>query len=1628
IGSVGGEGASGGASDTVTVINQAGGSIGTGSTDSPGVLAQSIGGGGGNGGDSKGWMSIGGSGAVGADGAQVVMTNQGSITTSGSASAGLMGQSIGGGGGNGGNAKSSGLGINLTIGGSGAGGGNGSTVTAFNGGAITTTGQHSSGMELQSIGGGGGKGGAAFGDDISGVFGAQEAVGGSGGGGGTSQAVGNNADQGSTNAGTIRTGGSDSFGIVAQSIGGGGGIGAASTAEAKTYAPDNLPSLSMSVAIGGTGGAGGAGNTVVIDNAGFIGTTGTGSIGMVAQSIGGGGGTGGDAKATSTANGGNFNASVSTAIGGNGGGAGDGNYASADNGGLIVTTGESADGMLVQSIGGGGGSGGGGDAKSNSTGGGTGIGASITIGGKSGGGGNALLGVESTNGGAILTLGDGASGIVAQAIGGGGGRAGGAAGTAKANGDNGDFAATLSIGGKGGNGGSTFSTTTQVSVTNSATASIVTFGADAPAIVAQSIGGGGGLGGKSATTLSSKKSTGDGGNGVASTDTTLDNIGQAFKAGGIGQFTSTQALVDQANALLTDTSTNTNGSGTNVRLSKLGDPESDAGALNDLGASQDDQDDDGGTESKSITAKIGIGGQAGGGGAGGTVTVSNAGSIGTVGALSDGILAQSIGGGGGKGGAATAAGTKGDANASVGVGGTGGSGGSAGDVKVTNAAGGSIVTTGALANGIVAQSISGGGGMGGVGGSRNGALSDTNLTLGADGGRTGLADGAVSSGLVTVTNEAGASIITQSHNASAIIAQSIGGGGGIAKSFSTDAQDNNGGAAVKDPVGADDKNPAHGIHLTFGGSANKLASDGWAGDVVVNQNGSVTTSGRNAYGVLAQSIGGGGGAALGGSIANGGNFFGTGEMRGDGGSTTVNAGGNITTSGQGAIAILAQSIGGGGGLAGDTGWTAQQLGFDASWNHPGNGNGGAVNVSTNTGTTLTTTAASNTPVIWAQSIGGGGGRITTQQGAYTGSAGGTGNGGPVNIVVGGTVSALGQASPGIYAESSGKGGAGTPGSIVDVTVEPGGKVSGGTDFSAGDGSGAAVQVMNGSTSSDTASMNAVINLGTLTSVDGVAGTAVIGTNGNTYVHNLFGALMDGSVDVTAGTGKGYVLNNGTWNTGSTVAAVSTRNDGVLDIGGKGATGAATVVHGDLVQGDGGRIVFDSDHVAGASDRLTVEGNAMLAGAVQMRPARLSPNTVQVMDVKGGTLDDAQLRSADPMLVHYQLATAGTTAADGTAEQSVFVTPQANFDSAATGLGKNAQSVAGHLQANFDAGAGGLGVPLALLANGVNDPATYKAALASMSNEAQQTVGTTRLAASHAFVDRMNSCPTFDQAQGTDMKERECGWARVIDNRTTDGASSRANYSAGTHTVQVGGQKQIADGWFLGASAAYDTESANSATGAGSVSGTGGSVGVVLKREIGHWTFSGSADLGYGSYDSTRNIAFPGFAAQATGSFNLTQAGLHSRIAYLMPQDNWYLKPYLDLHAVHMHSSGYGEQGAGPLGLNVDGNSDTMYSASPMLEVGGRMELGNGMTVRPYATVGATVHDKNQWGATARFQGAAPGVATFDTAASAPTNLGNVRLGVSVTVKKNLELKAEYGAQFGSGYRSNEGILRVNYLF
>ena len=101
-------------------------------------------------------MSIGGAGGASGDGGAVTFANTGRIATSGDGSTAVFLQSVGGGGGAGGNAG----GGTITVGGTGGASGDGGAVTATNTGAIQTAGEQAVGIFAQSVGGGGGTGGS----------------------------------------------------------------------------------------------------------------------------------------------------------------------------------------------------------------------------------------------------------------------------------------------------------------------------------------------------------------------------------------------------------------------------------------------------------------------------------------------------------------------------------------------------------------------------------------------------------------------------------------------------------------------------------------------------------------------------------------------------------------------------------------------------------------------------------------------------------------------------------------------------------------------------------------------------------------------------------------------------------------------------------------------------------------------------------------------------------------------------------------------------------------------------------------------------------------------------------------------------------------------------------------------------------------------------------------------------------------------------------------------------------------------------------------------------------------------------------------------------------------------------
>ncbi|MEL6568471.1 MAG: autotransporter outer membrane beta-barrel domain-containing protein [Pseudomonadota bacterium] len=1031
-----------------------------------GLLAQSIGGGGGRGGvNISGTLSgftnakapslafgLGGTGGLGSQAGDVTVDYLGTTAVDGFLSTGLVAQSVGGGGGQGGlnvaanltAAQRNTVGGSFGIGGSGGSGGDGGIVSMDTDGTIMVNMNPDDDSQLpsvfgigvmaQSVGGGGGNGGANFaGVASAGATPISVALGGSGAGGGIGGAVtmrnGLEAEDS-----LIAVGGPGGFGLLAQSIGGGGGNGGFNFNA--NVAPNRETRATADVRIGGSGGDGGTSGEVNVTNAGRIVTIEGATIGLAAQSIAGGGGNSSTnfgldlINPSDQAKTVNLNFSLG-GVAGNGGMAGN---VIVDHSGRIDTNGKDSTGLLAQSIAGGGGSIGG--SYDYGIGGDSSLAVAL---GRQGGTGGMAGTIDVTSSGIITTLGDGAYGLLAQSIAGGGGNSSTTSITASTETGENDGAVAwngeYSQGHEGGSGG----TANTVTVRHSGT--ISTEGRDASGVLAQSIGGGGGAGGSALIDLVQQ---------ILSLPTGgTDSFGVSVQRGGVGGTGGTGGFVDVANT----------GS-----VFTLGDRSHGVNAMSIGG---------GGGEGGSVTnialagrgtnfqGEVGLGGAGGTGGAGGDVLAFNTGMIQTTGEASHGLRGQSVGGGGGDAGlVATFTGAfSGSEDQTVSVtaniGATGGSGNSGGNVDVLNGAeddfeNAMILTTGDRSHGIFAQSVGGGGGAGstvlnfsaasGAGGDGSAAFA---LNMGGDGGVGGLG------GLVSVTNRG--LIETQGDEAHGIFAQSVGGGGG------------NGGLSLAGAIVPSNPLGLNTLLVSLGGSGGE-GGDGAA--VTVNNFGSILTRGRSAHGIFAQSVGGGGGNA---SIALSGTnsqegiilsnglsaIIGAATVRpgegGTGGTVTVNSSGNITVLGEDSEAVVAQTVnGGGGGFAFDVRGIATDIlgvGFDLDdlLDRPvfeiGAGAQdvfGAESDKVTVNITGTVQAAGARSVGESlQSVGGGGGRsaarleLTADEGdidafdvnLFLGSRGGGMNrGGDIESVRAGDLILEGAGSTGLFAQSVGGGG------------------------------------------------------------------------------------------------------------------------------------------------------------------------------------------------------------------------------------------------------------------------------------------------------------------------------------------------------------------------------------------------------------------------------------------------------------------------------------------------------------------------------------------------------------------------------------------------------------------------------
>ena len=1361
-------------------------------------------------------------------------------------------------------------------------GGFAQNVTLDAAGSIFTEGSAAHGILAQSIGGSGGNGGFAA-SAVFGISGEKTnhnlAI--SVGGGGGSGNVGGEVYV--RNLAMIQTTGSEAIGIFAQSLGGGGGTGGGSfTGIVGAKGSGEGKVVNANITVGGKGGSGAISKLVDISHSGGIHTTGNGSDGIRAQSIGGGGGAGGQANSLSLILGQKKKVStgdteeapdkeksdlkINLAIGGFGGTGNDANTVKVVSDDLIWTTGISAHGINAQSIGGGGGTGGhaalGTDellpfeipiigepdfileklerTKVNEL--------EIAIGGSGGAAGAGKL-IDITNKGNISVEGKGSWAIFAQSIGGGGGTGGNAlAGkSGKVGIGGGRLDGILGVNSGAGDGG-------KVVVNNEATSAIFATGSMfSGGIFAQSVGGGGGQGGAGSGRIDIGGNAGSTGNGL---EVEVTNRGTISTTGDFSSAIFAQSV----------------GGG-------------------------------GGTGGGGALSLLSLGGNGSSGGDGGTVDIFNFGRIDTFGNVSHGVFAQSVGGGGGTGGGREEAQTPiGDIEAPnlVSLGGSGGGAGDSKNVLIENSA--MVNTSKEFSIGLLAQSIAGGGGFGGDG---LGAV-----VLGGKSGASG------SAGTATIRNKVGGAIKTIGDYSVGIFAQSVGGGGGMtAKSL--------------------------GI-VTIG----RNGSDGGNGAMVLVENdGTVETTGNNASAIVAQSVGGGGGYAAGATgIATFGADAGNG---GNGGEVTVISKNTIKTSGENSHGIFAQSIGGGGGVVNDSG----------------------------------------SPIAAFKK---------------TGSAGDAGNAKRVTVKQTGDITATGDNSFAILVQSEG----GTSNGDLDVEIVSG-TVQGGSSTGAG------VGFLDGAT-------NKLTNRGTLKAAGDIAGLAVFGEQGDETIDN-FGTMM-GNVALGLGTNlfdnkiaarleAGLSINLGN-------SAQLFKNVGFFAPGGTGFTTTVLTseLNGSLKQESQGAFEVDLDFVAGdavngLADRINVSGTAELNGEVDLfivNPNKASPGyrTVTILNATGDvTVPELVLDAPASAVTKYDILYPDLNNVELSYE----------IDFSPTGLNGN-QTAIGDFVNNLQL-AGGTPTldPFVGTLFVIETLDELQKAYDSLSPEAYATNLTTSLVGIDNFNNSMMSCRRQD-GNYRFVSEENCLWLQV--SRMThdyDGNSENFDYHEKTNRIVGGFQGNFAENWYLGIAGSFETPSGKAGPNATS-EGTRRQAGMVLKYRHDATTLAASVVGGKGSFDTMRTIDLGSVGGVAFGTQDIKYVSTHLRISHLLQASNVYALPTLDIGATHMRQDGFTETGGGLVGLTVDERAQTYWAITPSIEFGGEFQVRSAV-VRPKIKVGAVYNfggdDPSVAAGLSAAAGVPGGVPSFVTKAGRDKYLGFLEGGFDVVSEDGMNFRMAAGIQKGN---------------
>jgi uncharacterized protein with beta-barrel porin domain len=573
----------------------------------------------------------------------------------------------------------------------------------------------------------------------------------------------------------------------------------------------------------------------------------------------------------------------------------------------------------------------------------------------------------------------------------------------------------------------------------------------------------------------------------------------------------------------------------------------------------------------------------------------------------------------------------------------------------------------------------------------------------------------------------------------------------------------------------------------------------------------------------------------------------------------------------------------------------------------------------------------------------------------------------------------------------------------------------------------------------------VITIGKNGSVTSLSKHAIFGGDEDETVENY--GLVDGNVDLGLGNSAFNNYAGGSFYSASIINLNGGLlfNEGLLSPGGPGAI-QTSELNGSLLQTSYGKYAVDVDMKHAKSDFVHATGNADLDGRV-LPSIVANPisgkEKVTILTADGGVINNG-LGVKDTALVDYSLEFDPNN-----------VRLKIDVDFAPKGLAKGSNLVGSALNKVFKGGGPNKleGLALALL----QLPTT-----GDVSNAYNQLTGRNYGALSMAelysqerFSDDQMNCPARgdtgayiaapvapeplklgegDYAPGQapmavpSIVENQCVWTRVRwRNLQQDANSGTSGFDEDAVGISGGGQVALSGPWFAGLAFGYENSQIDTNLPVVSSDGDRFRAGGSLKYINGPWFVGGAVTGGWSNFDSNRHISFAGFSTGTSSSQDFQNVAGQARIAYqIATQGAWYFKPLVDFNVTNVDMDAFTEKGGNGAALRVSSSDETVFSATPALEIGTQWGHAGGIVTRPYVRGGVSFYSDAAFPISASFA-QAPG-ASFTTKGEIDDVLGNVSAGVSFLGVSGGVLTFSYDGAYGDTLTEHSASAKASMRF